>query len=299
MRRALALALALLPLAGCDDATTMPPPSTCAPELPTATSEPSFDTGPELGTTCAATVHVGVRHFGTGDRTGFLNAALRKQVPPVQHVVAATEGACRQWLTPGYNCGLGTCTSDQLCVGMNTCAAAPPSFGAGTIRVQAEDILTDVPDTGLGIYYGQLGDIAGCGNVSASAPGGDFPAFTLSTTLVPALHLMDAETLRYVRGQAMTVKWYPADASSRVRVTLRADHGAHGQLLSSIVECDLPDSAGSVTIPVAMIDRHLDEFTCGNCPSASVTRYRRVSGQAGDTPVELLIEDEADVFISP
>jgi hypothetical protein len=292
-----AFAPVVLSLVACGDPSG---PGECTPPLPAATAAPEFDVGPELGSG-AAVVHVGRRVYHDTLFRGFVHARLRTMPVPTQHELVDSEGACRHWFEPGFNCGLGACGQDQICTGENVCSDAPLPGSAGELLVTAGTLAQTLPDSALGLYDAFIDDQPelGCGDATVVASGGAFPAFTLSTPLVPGIEVEGYEALHYRIGDPIAIEWQPEDPTTRVRITLRADRGAHGFMLPSIIECDVPDAAGRVDVPQDMVDRHVEVFSCGECPSASITRYRRVQGLAGALPVELVVEGEHTIFITP
>ena len=112
--------------------------------------------------------------------------------------------------------------------------------------------------------------------ITVRAPGDELPGFTVSARLPSPLVLQDADQLELAIGTPLTVRWTPADADARVRVTLGADLG-HAQHRSVVVECDVADVDGGVAIPQAMVDELADpaNWSCGDCFGHEVRRYRR------------------------
>lgn len=67
---------------------------------------------------------------------------------------------------------------------------------------------------------------------------------------------------------------------SRLRLTLNANNRGHGAPYQGIIECDIDDARGEVTIAKSLIvafqSTHRWEICVGNdCPPSTVARYRR------------------------
>jgi hypothetical protein len=285
----------LLLLAACDDDESppvTPPVDDCPGEAPAAGDGPRFDPGPELGGT--SSLHVTTRHQRSDDPgQQVFTANLRQEPLPVGYVVATTDGRCRQWIEPGFNCGLGQCGENQLCVAEDSCADAPAGAASGTLGLQLGDTPVDVPAGEVpGLYSAELPAGQACEVVRVSGEG-ELGSFALETRRPPRLELLGEIAL--VEEEPLTIRWQPAEPSSRIRVQLRADRGAHGFLFTSIIECDVPDAVGELTIPANLIDAHLDQFSCGECPFSSITRYQMV----GDDELGFFVEDEVLIFLTP
>jgi hypothetical protein len=138
------------------------------------------------------------------------------------------------------------------------------------------------------------------GSCRYSAIGAEVAAFSAMTTMPVQLELVPDPDRRLVAGQTLTLAWVPADPGSRVRITLGADNG-HAMLRSALIECDLPDEAGSVVIPEAMITRFVDpaNWSCGECLDHELKRYRRARATAGATEVDLWLAAVRSLFLVP
>ena len=102
------------------------------------------------------------------------------------------------------------------------------------------------------------------------------------------------------RGRPLTVRWRPVGDGERVRLVMGADYG-HGQWRPVVVECDLADDAGAVTIPQAMVDQLADpaNWSCGDCFGHEVRRYRRASTTLDGAALTLWSFQSAGLYLRP
>ena len=137
-------------------------------------------------------------------------------------------------------------------------------------------------------------------DVTVTATGADVAAFTGTATMPTALELIGKADLRLRSGEELTVRWQPADPGSRIRLVLGADRG-HALHRAALIECDLPDEAGSVTIPAATITRFTDpaNWSCGDCFSQEIKRYRRARATAGPTAVDIWMSQSESIYLVP
>jgi hypothetical protein len=135
--------------------------------------------------------------------------------------------------------------------------------------------------------------------LTASAPGADFAAFTLRASVgAPLATSTPGATL--AAGTPLVIRWTPEDPDARVRLELIADRG-HAQVHPSVIECDAPDSAGMIEVPQAMVDAHADpsNWGCGDCFPSWLTRYRTAKATTASGDVELWVGSRTSLYIVP
>jgi hypothetical protein len=181
-----------------------------------------------------------------------------------------------------------------------TCRPYPVPRSAGTLTVESGAASARIPFDGTYELYLSSSLFAPGSNITARAPGADLPAFSLTARLPEPLALVDPEELVLARGRELTLRWPPSGEDARIRVTLGADLG-HAQWRTVVVECDLPDAAGSVTIPQAMTDVLADpaNWSCGDCFGHEVRRYRRADATLAGTSLTLWALQSASLYLVP
>ena len=91
------------------------------------------------------------------------------------------------------------------------------------------------------------------------------------------------------------IRWTPAAADTRVRLTRNSNNSYHGQPYHTIIECDAPDSAGEIAVPAAILDAFPDSEAwaiCAgtDCPRSKIERYRRATHPVdAEHDLELLV----------
>ena len=217
-----------------------------------------------------------VRVVGGGGIAVTLHAAA--PAPLAREVGRA--GSCRLLEVEPGGCA-GPCAG--ACVG-GECLPFPTAISAGPVTLAGLEggpvVLPFDPSAGYlpPLLPGGALFTAGA-EVTVSAPGDAFPAFSLSAAAVaPIAPVGLPSPLTLAPGADAVFRWTPADAQSRVRLTLVADE-LHGLPPLATIECDAPD-AGEVTVPAALVDMFLEPEhwgTCGRCPVSSIMRYRRAA----------------------
>jgi hypothetical protein len=122
------------------------------------------------------------------------------------------------------------------------------------------------------------------------------PAFAIETRAVSELEAPGIDDVVLEPGEDLQISWTPADEESRVRLVLESDQ--HGQFSPTVIECDVVDGAGSITVPGDMVESFwATPGQCGECPVQTLVRYRRGEATAGERPV--LIEATSVVSFYP
>ena len=124
--------------------------------------------------------------------------------------------------------------------------------------------------------------------------------FSLSARLPAPLQLLGTDQLELEQGRPLTLRWTPAGDGSRIRVNLGADLG-HAQWRSVVVQCDLPEAAGAVTVPQAMVDVLADpqNWSCGDCFSHDVRRYHRADTTLAGTSLTFWAFQSQSLYLRP
>ena len=229
-----------------------------------------------------------------------IRAAFYDGGPPQWHREVARAGAC---VLKRYTPSLcePACT-DGLCVETNVCERFPALIAAGRLIVNGLTVGFRVagidgfyyPDTQLPVDL-----FADDATVSAEIiGGGGIPGFTVATRAVPPLKgaILDGK-LTLVPGHDATVSWTPAAGDSRVRLTLNANNRGHGQPYLGIIECDVADAAGEVTVAASLIDGFPEtqawRICAGtDCPPSTLRRYRRATFPVDERDIELIVASE-------
>ncbi len=206
------------------------------------------------------------------------------------------EGACRR-LVAEYGPCLEPC--DGFCTRDGTCQVDGPRKEAGTLSFAG---LTTplVLEPQLAAYtFSNNERLTTPGQaVTVSADGGEVSAFTLSA--LPATPLTDVTfDNELAAGTSTTFSWTPADSpGERVRFWLRSDTASHGQFGLSVIECDVDDSLGALTLPQSMIDAHATptNWGCGDCIGSTAHRYRRDTAVVDGVETAFLMMSRADLY---
>jgi hypothetical protein len=243
-----------------------------------ADPEPDFDD-------TAAMIEVQQGSRTGGRRTTTIVASLLDDDPFWPYEVEEPVGACRFSLRVSPSC-------DSDCTGVcveGFCTDPPVPQEAGELTVTTSSVHRTLSFGEAG--YSDFADeplFAPGDTVTVRASGGAVPAFELAARMPEPIRLNDVGNFQVKRGESLTLRWQPADPESRVRLLLGADL-YHASYRSALIECDLPDEWGGVTIPRAMMDRFLDPdlWGCGICIPHSLRRYNRVRGTAGDLALTL------------
>lgn len=267
---AIAAVLALA-MAACSNATPPggpdAPPS--GPDAPPGDPAPHFDDG-------ALRIDVQSQPFAGGPSTlvwGMLSATP----PPWPYDPPVVSGNCRMALRHAIDGCEPACDPTSLC-DAGTCRPLPAPQSAGPLAIAGGGASRTIPfDIGYRFFVGEALFAPG-DDITVRAPGDELPGFDLTARLPAPIEVLDVDALQLRAGVPLTIRWRPAGDGDRVRVILGADFG-HAQWRTVLVECDLPDDAGAVTIPQPMIDElaHRSHWQCGACLAQEVRRYQRAS----------------------
>ncbi|HEU5058699.1 MAG TPA: hypothetical protein VFU21_19335 [Kofleriaceae bacterium] len=203
-------------------------------------------------------------------------------LPDPYHVVSES-GPCVLTAVAPYDCD-GFC--EAFCID-GECLPYPDGRPAGTLTVSGgeREVEATEADGTYSFYQGSPLFSAG-DRVVATATGDQFPAFEVETRAVADLEVPGIDDLRLEAGEDFRIEWTPADAESRVRLRLESDQ--HGQYSPTVIECDVPDAAGAITVAGDMIREFwATPGQCGECATQNLVRYSRGVARAGDEMVLL------------
>jgi hypothetical protein len=215
--------------------------------------------------------------------------------PTSWHRETLAEGACRLLeFTPAQ------CDSwcDGACVDTNVCEPWPETRSAGTLTFGGlAQSLSMSPDE-LGWYYATtplpVELFADDAMVTVEASGGTVAGFELAARASPPLvPQITASEITLVDGEDAVVTWTSAGLSdARVRLTLNANNAGHGMPYAAIIECEVADTDGEITIPSALIDRfpatqHWEICAGTDCPPSTLARVRRATTEDGGVVLEV------------
>ena len=229
-----------------------------------------------------------------------VRAAFHDGGAPRWHREVARAGACVLKRYTPSSCE-PACT-DGLCVETNVCERVPALVAAG--RMVVRGLTVGLRIAGIDGYYypdGALPADLFADNATISAEisgGGGLPGFTVSTSAVPPLRgAILGGKLVLVFGNDATVRWTPAAGASRVRLTLNSNNLGHGQPFLGIIECDVADAAGEITIDQSLMDAFPEtqawRICAGtDCPPSTLRRYHRATFPVGDRDIELIVASE-------
>ncbi len=242
------------------------------------------DPDPDFDDT-AAMIEVQQGSVTGGRRTTTIVASLVADDPFWPYEVEEPIGACRFSLQVSSSCE-SDCTG--VCVD-GVCKEPPVPQEAGELTVTTSSVHRTLSFGEAGYYdFADEPLFAPGETVTVRASGGAVPAFEFAAQMPEPIRLSDVGNIRVRIGESLTLRWESADTGSRVRLLLGADL-YHASFRSALIECDVPDEWGGVTIPRAMMDRFLDPdlWGCGFCIPHSLRRYNRVRGTAGDLALTL------------
>lgn len=217
-----------------------------------------------------------------------------------RHVLAEDDGTCQRWsYTPSFcdpACVDGACY-DGVCWPFTEFVDAGTLTTTGlTSELRVEP--SNHSYVGQGLADDLFVDDATV-RVALSGAAGGHPAMTLTSRgtqpLVVDSALDDGE-LVLANGLPYTFRWTPAadEPDARVRVTLNSNNLLHGSPYFGIIECDVADAAGQVTIPAAMIEAFPETEAWNvcvgsDCPLSHATRYHRARAAVDGGAVELIV----------
>ena len=266
-------------------------------DLPDAGPVADGNLAPDF-TRSPAFVDVRTRTFGPDQGDALVRARMVTTADPTPYEFGAVQDGCRaaarRTCTPA-------CDVVELCDGGGTCHSLDDSLDAGPVSVTGGVSPITLAHADGYVFYEGTPIISADDAITATASAGALGDFSATDTQPAAIELIDIEALTLAVGQPLTIRWTPAQGDTRVRISLGADLG-HAQYRSYLVECDLPDAAGEVTIPQAFVDELADptNWSCGDCFSHEVARYRvaRTTSSTG-ADVELRLMATASLYLTP
>jgi hypothetical protein len=134
--------------------------------------------------------------------------------------------------------------------------------------------------------------------ITASTSGGALPPMTFTARGVAPLTL-PSSVVSVAAGHSSTVRWTPADPTSRVQVILAV--GSHDpNPLGGAIVCDLPDGDGQVEVDGALLDQliHLSCDGAWMMKCSRITRYSRDVKSMGGQDVELFVGSARNLQIA-
>lgn len=278
-------AIAIVALVACGDDGDGPV------DAPPPDPMPNFDDG-------VMRIEVRSQVFDGGGATT-ISAPLAPTPAPWPYDAPTADGACRMHRRHDiFNCS-PACDASSMCDD-GTCRPNPVPLSAGTLTVASESAQARIPFDGTYELFLSTALFAPGEALTARAPGDALPAFEVSARLPRPLALVGVSDLRLAPGTPLTLRWTPSGEDARIRVTLGADLG-HAQWRTVVVECDLPDAAGAVTVPQAMVDVLADRanWSCGDCFGHEVRRYGRGDVSVGGTSLTLWAIQSASLYLVP
>ena len=215
---------------------------------------------------------------------------------PPWHREVARSGACvlRRY-TPAFcdpACALGT-----LCVDTDVCLAPPRFESAGTLTVTGLTVpITLASTTG---YYQHTDGLptdlfTDSATVTATLAGAVVPAHTLVARGVPPLVAAIGNFRTLTPGQDHTITWTPAGGDALVRLLFNSNNIGHGAPYFGIIDCDVPDADGQITVAAALVDGFPEtgpwQVCAGSdCPPSTLTRYHRATATTTAGTAELIV----------
>jgi hypothetical protein len=186
----------------------------------------------------------------------------------------ASEGGCTTYQFSRHSCTAPTCTGAEKCAGPNDCRATPDLVSVGAVTVSGIGAgPLNLVETNKKYQYPADIEYPGFAEgteLSLSAAGSFYPAFTLTTTGVAPVTL-NATTFELASEQPLLVEWEPGDnpdATVSISLNISRHGGSAGYL-----ECKTSDS-GSLTIPKDPITR-LIQLGVAGFPQLTLTRSTR------------------------
>lgn len=291
MRRVtLALAIAALTAAACGD-----PSASAVDAGPDGGGPDGGAGGPVVGTVRIVEDRWINPEDGSASASGQLLGFVLDRPALAWHQEEAHVGACTLLRYTPALCD-PPCT-DGVCLRPDTCAALPAFRSAGRMTVTGltAPVTVDGPD-GYYTPMTQLPDelFADAAAVQVTLAGAAVPGFTLATTGVPALVAAIGTKVTLLPHQDHTVTWTPAGGDARVRLTINANNRGHGAPYAAIIDCDVADATGQVTIAAALIDAFpaTSAWTVcagSDCPPSTLRRYHRATTAIAGGDAELIV----------
>ena len=218
------------------------------------------------------------------------------EVPPAS--LLDSSGECEVWVHPGPalcdpSCNLGACVAEDQC------ASYPNPVSAGDIVVSGLlEPLSFVPGE-----FGYSPDrefsedlFADGAAITASAPGGDAPGFSLEVTGVAPIEAdLDLESggiLRIEDGVDEVVRW-TAEASGRIQLVLVVGH--HGSSYEALLVCETADD-GELVVPGDLITRFPRQASDLQSHTSWLARFSRDVVDTDTGPIELIVSSTAIIY---
>jgi len=220
---------------------------------------------------------------------------------PRWHHVEQQAGACTLWRFTTAQCDP---FCDGICVDTDVCEPWPTYVASGTLTITGLKIPVSLtPEQGVNWYVYPSAPPAdlfdGGDEITATTSGGEMPALSATAHGVARLEapLTGDGAITLEPGRDHTVTWTPADENARVRLTLNSNNWGHGNPYLAIIECDVADTAGQVTVPAAMVDAFPETMAwsvCAgsDCPPSTLTRYTLGAATVPDGHVDLIVGDQ-------
>ncbi|MBL8623461.1 MAG: hypothetical protein JNK64_19270 [Myxococcales bacterium] len=188
------------------------------------------------------------------------------------------------------------CT-DGVCLRPGQCVAPPRFHSAG--RLTLTGLATPLTIDGADGYYTPQTQLpaalfADDATVTATLAGAAVPAHAITARGVPPLVAAIDRKVTLAPGVDHTVTWTPAGGDARVRLTINANNSGHGAPYAAIIECDVADAAGQITIAAALIDGFppTSAWTVcagSDCPPSTLRRYHRATAAIPGGDAELIV----------
>jgi len=191
---------------------------------------------------------------------------------------------------------------DGLCLD-GSCVPYPAGLDVGAVTITGRETSVFEPLADSGNFYASdhyPDDLFVTGSaVTVEASGGELAPFTLATIGPAPLEtpLLDQQgDLTVAPDEDYRVTWTPAEATSRVRLTLHP-HGPHGFVEAAVIECDSADD-GLITVDGALFAPFLTGWGgCGECPASTLVRYHRDAMTVAGKRIELVVGSQVDLYL--
>lgn len=231
-------------------------------------------------------------------RTGRVEARFYQGREPAFHREAMRSGDCVLRRHENASC-TPACTTG-LCVATDVCEPFPTYVSAGRLTIAGLRTSVQIDPMSNWYYPDALpADLfADDADVRATLAGADLPALTVASRgvapIVPDITGGKVTAANPAAGP-LVIRWTPAtDAGARVRLTLNSNNRGHGMPYDAIIECDVADEAGEVSVAPALLDGFPATeawVICAgtDCPPSSLRRYRRAAAPVGAQEVELRV----------
>jgi hypothetical protein len=259
----------------------------------------STDRATEYVANAAGLIHLTEGRASWLNGTQNLHARLGDAPAVPTASLLASSGECEIWVHPlpafcDPPCNLGAC------VGEDECQLFPELVSAGDVTLTG---LLEPLTFGSG-EFGYAPDVffegedlfADGAAITASAPGGDVPGFTLEATGVPSLVAdLDLESggiLTIEDGVDEVIRW-TAEGSGRVQLALVTGH--HGSSYESLLVCESEDD-GELIVPGDLIGLFPRQVSDLESHTSWLARYSRDVVDTDDGPIELFVSSTVIIY---